>query len=218
METKFQTSFIPKRPIAAEQTAHTGPSVSLFMLISVILFIVSLAGAGFVIFWKDHLVTQKAQFQDTLTKNQQQFNPDLIEKLGKINTKIDLSKQLLGSHLAVSEIFNIVAQLTAEHVRFNSLDFSSPKSSKDQIIITMKGEGVSFNDIAFQSDVFGKSVQYGTNKVIINPILSDLGLNQNGNVSFTFTTNLDPKDILYTKVLQASLQNNAQSTNAIITQ
>ncbi len=214
METKFQTSFIPKRPIVTEQSAHVGgPSVSLFMLISVILFIVSLAGAGFVLFWKNHLAAQQIEFQNTLTANEQQFNPDLIEKLGKINTKIDLAKQLLTNHLAVSETFNIVAQLTAEHVRFDSLDFSAPKSPKDQIIITMKGEGVSFNDIAFQSDVFGKSVQYGTNKVIINPILSDLGLNTNGNVSFTFTTNLDPKDILYTKVLQAALQNNGGSSN-----
>ena len=214
METKFQTSFIPKRPIVSEQTTHAGgPSVSIFMLISVILFIVSLAGAGFVVFWQDHLTKQQKEYSDTLTANEQQFNPALIETLGKINTKIDLSKQLLASHLAVSEVFNIVAQLTAEHVRFDSLDFTAPKLPKDSVVITMKGEGVSFDDIAFQSDVFGKSVQYGTNKIIKNPILSDLGLNQNGNVSFTFTTNLDPNDILYTKVLQSSLQNNGGSLN-----
>ena len=208
METKFQTSFIPKRPIVAEQTSRVGSSVSLFMLISVVLFIGSLAGAGFVIVWKNHLLSQKNDFQNTLTENEKQFNPDLIGVLGKINTKIDLSKDVLYNHLASSEIFNIVGRLTAQNVRFNSLDYAAPKTPKDLITITMKGEGVSFNDIAFQSDVFGSSIQYGTNKIIHNPILSDLGLNQNGNVSFTFTTSLDPKDILYSRVLQASLSGN----------
>jgi hypothetical protein len=176
------------------------------MLLAVILFILSISGAAFTLIWKNVLSKTQQDYIDTLTKNEREFKPDTIEMLSAVNKKIDTSEQLLNNHLAPVEIFNIVGQLTAEHIRFSSLEFTAPITKKDGVIITMRGEGNSFKDIAFQSDVFGQSVQYGTNKVIKNPILSDLGVNQNGNISFTFTTNIDAGDISYAKVLEQTLK------------
>jgi hypothetical protein len=45
METKFQTSFIPKQPVT-DTELHRGSGASLFFLFSFILFMASLASAG----------------------------------------------------------------------------------------------------------------------------------------------------------------------------
>ena len=213
METKFQTSFIPKKPLVSEQRVYTVKSgTSIMMVIATILFIISIAGAGFTIFWENVLNKAQDNYKVQLSQSENRFNTSLIEELKRENTKIDTSKQLLANHLAVSEIFSIISNLTIDGVRFTSFDFSAPDKSNDGLKITMKGIGNSFSAIAFQSDVFGQSSKYGTNKVLKNPVLSDLSLDVNGNVGFTFTATLDPKDLLYSKVLDATLK--AESSNS----
>ena len=217
METKFQTSFIPKRPIiSTDSTIKSHSSVSLFMMIGVLFFIVSLAGAGFVVVYQNILNKTLADYQTTLAKNQDQFNPALIDTLKRVNTKIDSSKTLLSKHLAVAGIFDIIGGLTAENVKFKSLDFTAPtgngtgagqSDTSGFAQINMQGVGTSFSAIAFQSDVFGKSSQYGHGITLKNPVLSNLSLDATGNVSFSFTALINPKDILYTSSLNSPSNN-----------
>ena len=130
--------------------------------------------------------------------------------------KISFAKNLLANHLAPDAVFGIIGGLTAEDISFNSLSYTAPKSAGNTttgngtsggsgITLTMSGVGTSYSAIAFQSDVFGSSVQYGENIAVRNPVLSGLTLNQNGNVSFSFTTELDPSNIAYSKILAAAL-------------
>lgn len=218
MDAKFQTSFIPKRPLTAPTIAPHHGGMSIFMVLSVVLFIVSIAGGGLAIGWKNFLQKQQNDYKTTLERSRNQFNPELIEQLKKANTKIDLSKQLLKNHLAVSGVFDIIARLTAENIRFNSLDFSAPIGSsptaKDGVRVTMRGVGTSFSAIAFQSDVFGQSAKYGKNKLLKNPVLSDLAVDQNGNVAFSFTATLNSDDLSYIKTYEESIQGEAQSASA----
>lgn len=202
MDTKFQTSFIPKKPILMDQKTikHSG-GASVFMFISVIIFILSLAGAGFTFFWKDVLVKQQSSYQVELEKAEKRFDIALIEKLKKANTKIDLANQLLKKHIAVSEVFDIINSLTTEGIRFDNFEFTSPIATGDSARITVKGTGNSFSSIAWQSDVLGQSIKYGKNKVVKNPVLGDLVLDDKGNVGFTLTAGFDIGDIYYEKVL-----------------
>jgi hypothetical protein len=207
METKFQTSFIPKKPLVADNTVHVSHSgTSVLMVVAVLLFIVSIAGAAFTFVWKNVLTKAQENYKIQLAESEKRFNTSLIENLKRANTKIDVSKQLLSNHLAVSEVFSIISKLTIAGVRFSSFDFSAPTKDSDGIKVSMKGVGNSFSAIAFQSSVFGKSQLYGSNKVLRNPILSDLALDQNGNVGFTFTTTINPADLSYSKILDSSLQ------------
>lgn len=207
METKFQTSFIPKKPLVSDQKFSSGTraTTSIFMFVAVIIFIVSVAGAVFSLLWKNVLIKSQENYKIQLAESEKRFNTTLIEELKKANTKIDLSKQLLKNHLAVSELFSIISRLTIEGVRFTSFDFTAPSKENDGIKISMRGIGNSFSAIAFQSDVFGQSQKYGTNKILRNPVLSDLALDANGNVGFTFSTVINPGDVLYEKVLDAEL-------------
>ena len=52
METKFQTSFIPKAPLLSDQKVRRrGAGTSVFMAIAVIIFLASIGGAGFTLFF-----------------------------------------------------------------------------------------------------------------------------------------------------------------------
>ncbi|MEK7184555.1 MAG: hypothetical protein AAB683_00260 [Patescibacteria group bacterium] len=203
MDTKFQTSFIPKKPILAEQKVVKGAgSTSIFMFIAVIIFIVSLTIAVFLVVWKSLLIKSQENYIVNLKKAEERFDTATIEKLKKVNTKIDLSKKLLKSHMAVSEIFNIISALTIEGIRFKSFNFTAPVIDGDVIKISMKGVGSSFSAIAFQSDVFGQSSKFGKNKTLKNPVMSDLVLDDLGNVNFTFTATIDSMDVSYDKKLE----------------
>ena len=204
MDTKFQTSFIPKKPILADQgvvkvTTHT----SVFMLIAILLFTISISAAGALFFWKGVLLKNQAQYTVDLKKAEERFDTETINKLKKANTKIDLAKTFLKNHIAASEIFSIIGGLTIDGVRFKSFDFGAPAEESEGVKISMKGVGNNFSSIAYQSDVFGQSVKFGKNKLLKNPIMSDLSLDDTGSVSFTFTATVDPADLSYEKTLSS---------------
>jgi hypothetical protein len=213
METKFQTSFIPKKPLVSDSkvtnTVHHG-SVSLVMVIGTILFIASLGGAVYSVVWKQVLIKAQEKYKAELVESEKRFNVALIESLKKVDTKIDVSTLLLNKHLSVSEIFPILNKLTIESVRFNSFEFDKVSGESSDIKITMKGVARNYNSIAFQSDVFGSSQLYGNNKVIKNPIVSDLVEDDNGEVSFSFTGTLNPADLSYEKILTETLNSEQQ--------
>jgi hypothetical protein len=208
MEPKFQTSFIPKKPLAVSTAGATRHSVSVFLTISIIIFIISLGAAGVAYAWENILNSEQNQYKDTLAKDQDQFNTDLINTLTKANTKIDIAKSLIANHLAASEIFNIIGQLTIGSVQWKSFTFSAPATSgssaagtSKDITISMQGETDSYYSVAYQSDVFGQSSELGANQVIKNPVLSNLSVGSDGKVGFSFTASVNPSELSYVSEL-----------------
>ena len=221
METKFQTSFIPKKPLIVQESVRIHSPTSIVMVIGVLIFLVSLGAAGFTFVAKAYLMKSQEQYKVNLANNEKRFNLPLIEDLKKANMKIDLANQLLKNHIAVSEALSVLAGLTAEKVRFSTFEFSTGSSvdpasqtadqgstqSSGQIFkIKMKGIADTFNSVAWQSDVFGSSKKYGTNKVLKNPVLSDLTVDAQGDINFNFTADFAVSDISYANALSAALQ------------
>jgi hypothetical protein len=201
METRFQTSFIPKKPAASAIGGASSPKhkhgASIFMTISTVLFILSLVGAGAVYAWKQYLLSSQDAYKQTLSTREQQFNIDLIEQLKSENVKIDLAKQLIQNHLALSQIFDIVGRLTIENVRFMSMDVTAPSAGSDGVKLSMQGYGTSLSAVAFQSDVLNQLDQYGLRKIVKNPILSNPAIGSNNTVSFGFSATIDPTSLSY---------------------
>lgn len=210
METKFQTSFIPKKPLISNESTRVHAPTSILMIIGVIVFLASIGGAAFTFFAKGYLEKSQESLRVDLAANEKRFNVPLIEELKKANTKIELANQFLKNHVAVSEAFTILSALTVEKVRFSSLSFTASIPTTvagaplgaPSFKVQMKGLADSFNSIAFQSDVFSRSAKYGTNKVVKNPILADLTVDTEGLVNFVFSSELSLDDISYIKMLQ----------------
>jgi len=203
METKFQTSFIPKKPLPSvangltpQPAKHKGTG-SFFLGIAVILFVLSLASVGGVYAWKQVLLSEQTGYQADLAQREKQFNTDLISQLKETNVKIDMAKQLLQTHMAISEIFKLIGRITIENVRFLSMDLAAPDKSGGDLKISLTGYGTSLSAVAFQSKVFNQLEQYGLRNIIKNPILSNPSLDSSGTVSFGFTASVDPSSLSY---------------------
>ncbi len=201
-------------PVSGLTVAGPRRTTSYFMMAAVFLFIISIAAAGGMYFWKSYLESAQSAYKEQLTQREKQFNPNLIEDLKRQNVKIDLGKQLLVNHVATSQIFDIVQRLTIESVRFVNMDLTVNSTGGDSVNVSMKGYGTSLSAVAFQSDVLGQLEKYGLRSVVKNPILSDPSLDNNGLVSFSFTATIDPKYLTYEKSLIGSSDagQNASST------
>lgn len=210
METKFQTSFIPKKPLGGAGLPGAIPAgvvtstphrhvTSLFMTLALILFILSALAAGGAYGWKVYAGKQQVSYKKQLEERQRQFNVDLIEQLKQANVKIDTARTLLSGHLALSQIFDVISRFTIENVRFVSMDLSAPSAQSGNIRLSLRGYGSNFSAVAFQSDVLGQLEQYGLRKVVKNPIITDPTLDSNGTVSFGFSAVVDPGAMSYSR-------------------
>ncbi len=213
METKFQTSFIPKKPISSaiggipSSSPRSHVSNSIFMTIATLLFILSLAGAGGVYAYKQYLIKAQVEYKQELVTRQKQFNTDLIEELKAQSVKIDLARKLLNEHTALSQIFDIIGRLTIENVRFLSFDASVPAqgSGDSGIKINLQGYGSSLSAVAFQSDVLGQLEQYGLRKIIKNPIVANPSVGTDNKVSFGLSATVDADSLSYEKMISPSV-------------
>ncbi|MBI5126173.1 MAG: hypothetical protein HZA80_00170 [Candidatus Taylorbacteria bacterium] len=206
METKFQTSFIPKKPLVPETGQQIHQSVSLFSIIGVLVFIISVAMAGGVFAWTKILQKQQESYKKQITHNREQFGTD-IKFLERFNAKINLSRELINNHLAVANIFDVIGRETTTSVRFKSFDVTFPTNVKDRIVMSMKGEGTSLPVLAFQSDVFGGS------KVLKDPVVSDFGIDDKGTVGFSFSAGVDPQEISFKKYIESALSGGTSPTD-----
>ena len=193
MDTKFQTSFIPKKALN-ETTSHARPeSVGVFLIIGVIIFILALAAAAGVFAYKKILIGSIAAMNSRLAQAKNSFEPESIETWNRLNKRIEAAKKLLTTHTVVSPIFELLENDTLATVRFNSFTYDLRDNGTS--LIALAGEAKNFSSIALQSDIFGQE------KHIKNPVFSDLNPDQSGNIVFKFGSSLDPNLVSYKKNL-----------------
>ena len=212
METKFQTSFIPKKPIVTQQTVKVHSSINIFLIIGVLAFLASVSGAGFVVFWKSYLLDTQNKYQVNLQKNESQFNPELISSLQRFGQKITLANQLIKNHLEVTRVFPIIAGITAESVQYNTFSYDAPSPTSPNAKIALTGKAANFSTIVFQAGVLNNTKMYGTNKEVKNAVLSGLALSDKGSVGFSLTGELSPSYLLYSDALSESLGASGSAT------
>lgn len=211
METKFQTSFIPRKPIPLNpgslapmvQRRHT-ESTGIFFMIGVFVFVASVLSIGGAFLWKQILISGQAKAEADLAERRDKFDLNQISLMKAQATKITLANQLLNNHVSVSKVFDVVSKLTAESVRFTSMDLSAPSGAAAPIQLTLVGYGKDFQSVAFQSDVLNNLETYHLRSVVKNAIVTEPILNHDGTVSFGFTAQIDPTGFLYTKSLEAA--------------
>ncbi len=218
MDQKFQTSFIPKKPVFSQNggTVSKKPAqfvTSIFMLIAIIMLIASIGAVGGAYVWKLSLLQDQVSYKKQLEERKNSFDLRSIEQLKLINVQIDTAKKLLNGHIAMSQLFGIIEQMTVSKIRFISMDVNSPTSKTSSASIDLKGYGTNLSAVAFQSDVLGKLAKYNLQNMVKNPIISDPVLDMDGKVSFGFSANIDPGSLSYAKSITGSDSTSASSTS-----
>ena len=198
MEPKYQTSFIPKKPVmTAGQSQSSG--ISLLLLVSLIIFLVSLGLAGYVFLQKNLLIKNITADVSIIEQNKSGLTSDAItiESLVDLNSRINVAKDLLNKHIAVSPVFNFLQQATLRSVRFKNFNFSSAgkdSSGANRVSIQMAGTATDWETVASQADEFGKPEW---KKIVSEPKITNLSLNADGSISFLFSAFISPSFLIY---------------------
>ncbi|HEU0080688.1 MAG TPA: hypothetical protein VFQ72_01515 [Candidatus Paceibacterota bacterium] len=183
MDPRFQSSFIPKKPITAA-TARPSSSISLFVLLATIVFTIAIAAAGGVYFYQGYLQKQIDSAAASLDRAKAAFEPETINRIVRLDTRIETAKKLLSSHVYVTPLFDFLSSVTLKSVRFK--DFSFGYLAPDKIGVSMKGQAASYSAVALQSDILNAQ------KRLSGTLLTDMALEAQGTVAFNLTTNIDP--------------------------
>lgn len=202
MDQNFQTSFIPKKPIIAEQFATSQP-IGLFAIISIFIFFAVILGTGALYFYDGILKKNIVQMENDLSLAQNRFEPSKIVQLQVLDKRLNASTEILSKHITISPIFNALQALTMKTVGYTkfSYDFDGNKNSK--IMVKMSGIAVGYRSVALQSDLFAG------NKYLIDPVFSNLSLDDKGNVLFDLEFSVDPNFVDYKKTLETTSENSS---------
>ena len=189
MEPKFQTSFIPKKPVAVTPQRKKKSSSGVFSLIALILFLSALASSVGAFLYQQYLVQSIERKEVSLERARSAFEPALIKEMSRLDARMLSAQEILNKHTALSAFFELLESTTLKTVQFD--DFGYSVDAEGKMLISMKGKALSFASVALQSDSFGDSA------LIQEPIFSGLNLDTKGNVVFDFTAILDPSIVSY---------------------
>ncbi|HEY0907930.1 MAG TPA: hypothetical protein VGE35_01130 [Candidatus Paceibacterota bacterium] len=195
MDPRFQTSFIPKKPIVA-QPGRAPSSVNLFSLLATIVFIVALALSGGVYFYKELTQKQIDANKVSLEKAKGAFEPETINQIVRLDTRLENGKKILGNHIAVTPFFDFLSSITLKTVRFKTFEFNY--LAKDKIQVFMTGQARDYASVALQSDLFDAQ------KYLKNTLVSDMSLDSAGTISFKVDTIVDPSLLSYAASIGAA--------------
>lgn len=201
MEQNFQTSFIPKKPIVLER-ASSPRQVGLFTIVSIFLFFTMLLATGGLYFYDKILEKKIIQMQADLDLATKRFEPSKIAQLKSLDKRLYAANEILSKHISVSPIFEALEAITIKSIGYTKFSYALEDESKKnpRISIIMSGVSRGYAPIALQSDLFAN------NKNIIDPVFSNLKLDEKGNVLFDLNFSVDKDFVNYKKVLKASLE------------
>ena len=183
----METSFIPKKNYAKKNTKNN--YVGLSLSISAFIFVIAIASSAGVFFYKGFLNSEIENKKIILEKEKGNLDLALIQKLSLFDKRSKVATEILNKHISLAHLFNFLEENTLKEIMFNRLDFEA--TPKEGYLLELEGKANSYEAVAVQSDVFG------SNKDIIDPIFSDLGINSFGDIVFSVSMKIDPKLISY---------------------
>ncbi len=193
MEQNFQTSFIPKKPIIEERVVASRP-IGLLTILAIFFLFVVLLGTGGLYFYKGVVEKSIADSKSTLDKDKDRFEPSKITELTVLDKRLQASKEILAKHISVSPIFKMLGDITMKSVRFTRFGYDVNQDNS-KVLVKMSGLAVGYRSVALQSDLFSQ------NKNFIDPVFSNLTLDNNGNVLFDLDFSVDSSVVNYKQTL-----------------
>jgi len=208
MDQNFQTSFIPKKPMI-EKRPVSPQSVNYLTVLSVFIFFTMIIATGALYFYNGVLTKDIAKMKNNLNLAQNRFEPSKIVQLQVLDKRLRASSEILSKHIAISPIFEALQSITMKNVSYTKFSYNFNDNKGENIIIKMKGIAVGYQSIALQSDLFTK------NKNLINPVFSNLLLDDKGNVVFDLEFSVDPNFVDYKKMLETRSENSSNNIPSI---
>lgn len=194
MEQNFETSFIPKKPVVAERSRPTR-SVGLLSITAIfILFTVLLVSGGFY-FYKVVMEKRVVKMENDLNLAKNRFEPAKIAELRTLGRRLSAGTEVLAKHITIAPVFDVLEAITMKTVRYTKFDYKLSDDPTAGVKIELKGQAIGYRSIALQSDLFAE------NKNLIDPVFSNLALDDKGNVLFDLSFVVDRGFVDYKQAL-----------------
>ncbi|MEK7194174.1 MAG: hypothetical protein AAB660_00600 [Patescibacteria group bacterium] len=194
MEPKFQSSFIPKGPLTTAGTAthiSQGADRSILGTIAVFVFVLSILVSLGIFGYEWYLRFDIKKMGQSLLSARTSLEPEVINKISSLDQRIVSTKALLDKHIVLSPLFDFLENSTLRTVRFSQFRYESADGKG--LTLSMHGQARGYASLALQSQIFNAS------PYTKNVIFEDLSLDEKGNVTFSFKTDLDPSVISFRK-------------------
>jgi len=198
MEPKFQTSFIPKRPIGSTASSSSGVvrSTNILSILATIVFIITALTSLGLFFYKQALTGQIEQNDKDIASVSTALEPQKIQDLIDANSRISTTKILLEDHVVLSKLLLLLNDLTLKKMRLTELIY---KNQNDISSLSLTGELQTYNALAEEQNIFSK------NEFIKNPVFSNFVLGDNGYITVDFRAMIDPNLVSYKKYVENSI-------------
>jgi hypothetical protein len=188
-----QTSFIPKKMVGRESSIREKP-IGLFLIISSIVFAVTLIGAGGAFLYKYSLSRGIDSASKYLDERKSALEPATIDDLLRTDKRLRSASEVLNNHLVVTPVFDLLESLTLKTVSFSRMEYSN--SPEDGPTIRMSGIAKSYGSVALQADTLNNSKRF-----VKTAVFSNLNLDDKGNVTFSAQIDLDADLTSYKKAV-----------------
>jgi hypothetical protein len=220
MDEKFKSSFIPKQPLVGQEGVsprhrRRRQSSNPIVAISTLLFVLS--GLIYAGVWGYGLYIEREidDMEALLEKQRQEFRPAEIAEYKRFDDRLKIAANVLNKHVALSEIFTLLSEITLPSVRYTSFDFSKDAvpatetqvegeivrtQATERLTVLLTSEAGSFEDIALQVKEFEKS------DFIRNATFSNFELTDSGVVAFTIEATIDQQLIGYLAAINRAPQ------------
>ena len=177
-----------------EQATIESRPMGFVMVVPIVIFLTMVLVSGGAYLYKETLTKNVTQMETDLNLAKNRFEQAEISKLKLLDRRLRSSSDILGSHMTISPIFTALEALTMKTVRYTKFSYDLGNSNK--ILINMSGQAIGYRSIALQADLFAK------NKNLIDPVFSNLSLDDKGNVLFDLTFSVDQSFVNYKQVVK----------------
>lgn len=191
MEPKFQSSFIPKGPLATtgSVTKTSRQSDTSFLgTLAVFVFVLSILATGGAFGYELYLKKDIGSLANQLLAAKSTLEPEIIKKISDLDERINATESLLNQHIILSPLFAYFEVFTVKNVRFTEFKYTS---EGDTLKLSMRGKARGYSTLAYQAKLFNDS------QFMRDVVFGDLSLDELGNVDFTFKATLDPAIIAF---------------------
>ena len=183
--------------MVAERAVQTH-SIGIFTIIALlILFTVGLATGGLYLY-KASLKKNIADMENTLKIAKNRFEPAKIAELQLLDKRLKAATEVLSRHIVITPVFEALSAMTMKTVRYTNFSYNLADDKKSKVTIKMKGLAVGYRSVALQSDLFATKEE---GKNFIDPVFSNLTLDEKGNVIFDLEFSVDPSFVDYKQML-----------------
>lgn len=206
MPPKFQSSFIPSKPVGG--SAAAAPSFAphanvipqaapvrhhdIVSFAARLIFTLSLIAAAAAVGYKFYLNYSIAQMGRELETLRSQIATSQTNEIIRLNSRITTTEMLVQNHKVLTPVFAFLESSTPQSVSLREFNFATTDKGPQVVI---KGLAKSYSSLALEAATIGKNASFK------NPQFSDIQLDQNGNVAFTMMATLSPDLLSYQKMV-----------------